>query len=157
MPRVLKTIRIFVVAGVFHLAALAQSPETPLRSILDPGVITTRQQVTPAGTQTVFAGRVYGLTFGKTDSEIYVLSGVSKTPLYQINWKENRIEKAYFKNRVFIKQPEREGRGDTAEYYAKEDKIILVGNLAQVDSKSKGKSIGKRLTIYNNGDKIFIE
>lgn len=71
--------------------------------------------------------------------------------------KDNRIEKAYFKNRVFIKQPEREGRGDEAEYYAKEDKIILVGNLAQVDSKSKGKSSGKRLTIYNNGDRIFIE
>ncbi|MBI1748169.1 MAG: LPS export ABC transporter periplasmic protein LptC [Acidobacteria bacterium] len=70
---------------------------------------------------------------------------------------DNRVEKAFFKNRVFIKQPEREGRGDEAEYYAKEDKIILVGNLAQVDSKSKGKSIGKRLTIFNNGDKIFIE
>ena len=70
---------------------------------------------------------------------------------------ENRVEKAYFKKRVTIKQPERQGHGDEAEYYASEDKIVLIGNLAEIDSKSKGKSIGKRLTIYNNGDKIFIE
>ncbi len=92
MDRILNTFRFLAVAGVFVAVASAQSPDVPMQSILDPGVVTTRQQITPAGTQTVFAGRVYGLAFGKTDSEIYVLSGVAKTPLYRINWKENRID-----------------------------------------------------------------
>jgi LPS export ABC transporter protein LptC/lipopolysaccharide transport protein LptA len=69
----------------------------------------------------------------------------------------NRVEKAILNGQVHIVQPEREGRGTHAEYYAVEDKIVLVGNLAHVDSKTKGKSSGKRLTFYNNGDRIFVE
>src|SRR5262245_47138235 len=80
---------------VVAVPALAQLPNSPVRSVLDPGVVTTRQQVTPAGTQTVFSGRVYGVAFGRTESEIYVLTGAEKSPLYQIDWKQNRIEKIF--------------------------------------------------------------
>ena len=34
------------------------------RGVTDPGVVTTRQAITPAGVQSVFDGRVYGITFG---------------------------------------------------------------------------------------------
>jgi len=87
-----RAVQVLFVAAALALCASAQSPTAPLRSILDPGVVTTRQQITPAGTQTVFAGRVYGVSFGKTDDEIYVLSGAGNSPLYEINWKQNRIE-----------------------------------------------------------------
>ena len=48
---------------------------SPSRAVTDPGVITTRQAITPAGVQSVFDGRVYGLTFGATDAELWVLTG----------------------------------------------------------------------------------
>jgi YVTN family beta-propeller protein len=91
----ISAVQIAFVAAALTISSSAQSPNLPLRSILDPGVVTTRQQVTPAGTQTVFAGRVYGVTFGKSDDEIYVLSGAEGSPLYQINWKENLVERIF--------------------------------------------------------------
>src|SRR5215831_6199970 len=90
-----RAVQIAFVAAALTISSSAQSPNLPLRTILDPGVVTTRQQITPAGTQTVFAGRVYGVTFGKSDDEIYVLSGAEGIPLYQINWKQNRIERIF--------------------------------------------------------------
>lgn len=58
------------------------------RSVPDPGVITTRQAITPAGTPTVFDGRVYGVAFGDSASEIWV-SNASK--LYKLDWNANRV------------------------------------------------------------------
>jgi hypothetical protein len=84
--------RILVFAALLTPGLLAQKPDAPARSVLDPGVITTRQQVTPAGVQTVFAGRAYGVAFGKTDSDIFVSGTTSKRPLFQINWPNNRID-----------------------------------------------------------------
>jgi YVTN family beta-propeller protein len=66
--------------------ALAQTLDKPLRSVEDPGVITTRQATTPAGVQTVFKGRVQGAVFGK-DGALWALS---RTHLYQLNWLENK-------------------------------------------------------------------
>jgi YVTN family beta-propeller protein len=93
--KALKAIEVLLVAVVLAVSGLAQSTNMPVRAVTDPGVVPTRQQITPAGTQTVFAGRVYGVTFGKTDDEIYVLSGAEKSPLYQIAWKQNRIERIF--------------------------------------------------------------
>lgn len=58
------------------------------RSVPDPGVITTRQAITPAGTPTVFDGRVYGVTFGETGAELWV-SNAAK--LSRLDWNANRI------------------------------------------------------------------
>ena len=62
---------------VFPLALPAQSPDKPLRSVTDPGVVTTRQAITPAGVQTVFDGRVYGVAFGATVSNGAVLMEIN--------------------------------------------------------------------------------
>lgn len=79
-------------------AASAQRPEAPVRSVLDPGVVTTRQQITPAGAQTVFAGRVYGVAFGAADADVYAVTNAARTPLYQINWRRNHLETAFADN-----------------------------------------------------------
>lgn len=66
----------------------AQTPDKPLRSVTDPGVITTRQAITPAGIPTVFDGRVHGVQFGTDSNEIWVLNAQR---LYKLNWRENKI------------------------------------------------------------------
>jgi YVTN family beta-propeller protein len=64
----------------------AQTIDRPVRAVEDPGVITTRQAISPAGVQTVFTGRVQGAVFGK-DGALWALS---RTHLYQLNWLENK-------------------------------------------------------------------
>lgn len=54
--------------------SVAQTAEKPVRAVTDPGVVTTRQTITPAGVQSVFDGRVYGVTFGAKANEIYALT-----------------------------------------------------------------------------------
>src|SRR5262252_6947145 len=41
------------------------------------GVITTQQKVSPAGTQTAFDARVYGVGFGTSSDEVWVLVGAA--------------------------------------------------------------------------------
>jgi len=69
-------------------ALAAQTVERPVRAVTDPGVVTTRQAITPAGVPTVFQGRVYGVAFGKDASEIWVLHA---SQLYRLAWRENRV------------------------------------------------------------------
>jgi YVTN family beta-propeller protein len=57
------------------------------RTVSDPGVITTRQAITPAGLQSVFNGRVYGVAFGKTSSELWVLHAGE---ISLVDWRENK-------------------------------------------------------------------
>jgi len=77
-------------SALFCLCAVA-SPQTvdkPVRAVTDPGVVTTRQAITPAGTPTVFQGRVYGVAFGANPSELWVLNA---TRVYRLDWKQNRV------------------------------------------------------------------
>jgi DNA-binding beta-propeller fold protein YncE len=57
------------------------------RAVPDPGVITTRQAITPAGVQSVFNGRVYGVAFGKTPNELWVLHSGEIT---LVDWRANK-------------------------------------------------------------------
>jgi hypothetical protein len=41
----------------------------------DPDVITTNQAITPTGVQSVFRGRVYGVTSGATPAEVRMPAG----------------------------------------------------------------------------------
>jgi len=50
------------------LAAHAQTPGAPVRAVSDPGVVPTRQAITPAGAQSVFVGKVQGAVFGATQT-----------------------------------------------------------------------------------------
>lgn len=70
------------------IALSAQSPERPVRAVTDPGVVTTRQAITPAGVPTVFQGKVHAVSFGSTPSQVWVLTA---THLYQLDWRENRV------------------------------------------------------------------
>ena len=71
-----------------------QEPARLPRSVTDPGVITTRQAITPAGVQTVFDGRVFGLTFGTTNDELWVLTRANRggADLFRLDWLQNRIQ-----------------------------------------------------------------
>ncbi len=66
----------------------AQTSSQPVRAVTDPGVVTTRQSITPAGVPNIFKGRVYGVTFGETSSEIFVLN---VNDLFQLDWRANKV------------------------------------------------------------------
>src|SRR5262245_22354340 len=73
------------------LLALLQGVEAPVpprREIADSGVIATNQQVTPAGVQSVFTDRVFGVRFGAKPGEIWVsIHGAA----YRLNWRDNAV------------------------------------------------------------------
>src|SRR5262249_50225601 len=74
-------------------ALLAQRPDQPVRSVTDPGVVTTRQTITPAGVQSVFDGRVYGLTFGDNDDDLWLLAqrNGGGANVFGLDWLQNRV------------------------------------------------------------------
>jgi YVTN family beta-propeller protein len=65
-----------------------QTVERPVRAVTDPGVVTTRQSITPAGVPTIFQGRVYGVSFGASASELWVLHA---SHVYRLDWRANRV------------------------------------------------------------------
>ncbi|MBL8241239.1 MAG: hypothetical protein JNM66_27700 [Bryobacterales bacterium] len=74
---------IFLCSGLLA----AQTVERPVRSVTDPGVVTTRQSITPAGVPSVFNGRVYGVHF-RTATEVQVLTSVG---VYRMDWRQNKV------------------------------------------------------------------
>lgn len=84
-------------AKIFHAclfvvlagSVIAQTgKEEPVRQVTDPGVVTTGQRVSPAGVQSVFPSRVYGVRFGKTADELHVLAA---NDVVHLNWKANAV------------------------------------------------------------------
>ncbi len=71
------------------VAALQQvPPPKPVRSVPDPGVIATEQQVTPAGVQTVFRGKVRSVRFGARSNELWV---AVPGHVYRMNWRADHV------------------------------------------------------------------
>jgi YVTN family beta-propeller protein len=66
----------------------AQTLEQPSRALTDPGVVTTRQAITPAGVPSIFQGRVYGIAWAGKSGELWVLHASN---VYRLDWKNNRI------------------------------------------------------------------
>src|SRR5882762_9742011 len=63
-------------------------PPNPLREIPDPGVIATTQRVVPAGVQSVFTNRAFGVRFGTRREELWVsIHGAA----YHLSWRENAV------------------------------------------------------------------
>ena len=63
-------------------------PPLPRRDISDPGTIATAQRVAPAGVQSVFTDRVFGVRFGTRPGEIWVsIHGAA----YHLGWRENAV------------------------------------------------------------------
>src|ERR1700688_2483765 len=73
--------------GILCFSLLPFAAWTQTRAVTDPGVITTRQAITPAGVPTVFDGRVYGVAFGEDASTIWVANA---SKIYQLDWRQNR-------------------------------------------------------------------
>jgi len=70
----------------------ADGDEAPVRSVSDPGVITTRQSITPAGIQAIFESRIFGVTFGATSAEVYVLAAPrSGLVIFKMDWQINKV------------------------------------------------------------------
>jgi len=91
--------KIFLCALLLWTACVvlsAQTPDKPSRAVTDPGIVTTRQTITPAGVQSIFDGRIYGVTFGANANEIFALTArgrVAGTNLLQLNWQSNQVLK----------------------------------------------------------------
>jgi YVTN family beta-propeller protein len=67
------------------------APKPPVRSVVDPGAIPTRQAITPAGIQMVFQGKVYGVTFGSSADTVYaVAAGSGGSLVFQLDWRANK-------------------------------------------------------------------
>ena len=83
----MKLLTIPVVVAIATITDTAAAQTLP-RTVPNPGVITTQQRVSPAGAQTVFDGRVYGVAFGTSSDELWVLGAGS---LFRLSWAENRV------------------------------------------------------------------
>ncbi len=66
----------------------AQEKSAPVRNVTDPGAVVTRQAITPAGVQSVFDGRVYGVAFGATPAVVWTLT---ETRIVALDWRANRV------------------------------------------------------------------
>ncbi len=62
--------------------------QKPVRSVSDPGVVTTRQSITPAGVPAIFSTKVHGVSFGRDASEVWVLTANS---IYRMDWRANKV------------------------------------------------------------------
>ncbi len=69
--------------------ALCQAPKAPVRAVTKPGVVTTRQSITPAGEQSIFSGRIYAVAFGNSNGTIYV--AVNSGAICKLDWRNNRV------------------------------------------------------------------
>lgn len=78
----------WIVGMAMSAAVFGQTVEQPARAVTDPGVVTTRQTITPAGVASIFQGRVSSMVFGADSREIWVLH---QTHLYRMDWVENRV------------------------------------------------------------------
>ena len=68
------------------------SAAAPVNSVVDPGVIPSRQAITPAGLQSIFESRVFGVAFGEKGESIYAaVLGQKGTNVYQIDLKTNQM------------------------------------------------------------------
>src|SRR5947208_1413279 len=74
--------------AVLALVQGVQVPAPPRREIPDPGAIATDQRVTPAGVQSVFTDRVFGVRFGAKPGEVWVsIHGAA----YRLGWRDNAV------------------------------------------------------------------
>jgi YVTN family beta-propeller protein len=64
----------------------------PVNSVVDPGIIPSRQAIIPAGLQSVFESRVNGIAFGENGDSVYAATlGQKGSHIYQIDLKSNQM------------------------------------------------------------------
>jgi YVTN family beta-propeller protein len=68
-------------------ASQRPAPPQPRRDVSDPGVIATEQRVSPAGVQSVFTDRVFGVRFGNPGEIWVTVHGAA----YRLAWQDNVV------------------------------------------------------------------
>ncbi|MFN0122646.1 MAG: alkaline phosphatase family protein [Blastocatellia bacterium] len=147
----MKLLQAIVLTFVFAFPILTQTPDKPLRSVTDPGVVTTRQTITPAGVQTVFDGRVYGVTFGASANEIYALTArgrVSQTNFIKLDWKANT---------VLQRIPLKENPGLQGVLFDAVGKQVLVSAALPEKEGTNPKAGQASPVVHPDGSQTFIE
>jgi len=76
------------ISAAARLVLTAQTASQPVRRVETPGVVTTRQTITPAGVPAVFDGRVYGVAFAPA-GDVFVLA---KKGFYRLDWSTNQVK-----------------------------------------------------------------
>jgi YVTN family beta-propeller protein len=72
--------------------AKPSSAPPPVASVVDPGIIPSRQAIAPAGLQSIFESRVNGVVFGENGDSIYAATvGQKGAHIYQIDLKTNQM------------------------------------------------------------------
>jgi YVTN family beta-propeller protein len=97
----------FIYHPLIASSASVQAAQQPIRDLSDPGVVPTRQVLTPAGMQSVFSGRLYGVAFDPSGDSVWVLT--PPCSVYQLNWKENKVERFYELGKGGIYKPGLQG------------------------------------------------
>jgi lipopolysaccharide export system protein LptA len=69
---------------------------------------------------------------------------------------QSRIDHALAHGGVTIVQPQRRASSDRAEYFPREDKVILTGNHPTILDEEKGTSTGRELTFFIRDDRILV-
>ncbi|MEX2262009.1 MAG: alkaline phosphatase family protein [Bryobacteraceae bacterium] len=73
---------------VCAICSFAQTADRPVRAVTDPGIVTTRQAITPAGVSSIFQGRVYGASWDQSGDRLWVLHA---SEVYGLDWRNNKI------------------------------------------------------------------
>jgi DNA-binding beta-propeller fold protein YncE len=96
----MKFFRVALLAASLAVAApgFSQAPKAGIRQITDPGVITTRQSITPAGVQSVMKGKIYGLAFAGSPDLLAVMTFDRTDPsqsgsLTLVDWRRSQIKR----------------------------------------------------------------
>jgi len=129
------------------LLALLQGVEAPVpprRAIADSGVIATNQQVTPAGVQSVFTDRVFGVRFGAKPGEIWVsIHGAA----YRLNWRDNAVlGSAAFDGRIWSRTATRTPDTASGPRIASAHAHAVVGRSIECLSSTTGRYTPLRIT-----------
>lgn len=113
---------------------ISQTLNQPARSVTDPGVITTRQAITPAGVPSIFQGRVYGVAWG-SESDLWVLHA---SDIYRLDWKQNMVKQRIAHG----------GSAGIQSLFADASGKVLAGNAV----RSGSGPVQARLSALNNGE-----
>jgi LPS export ABC transporter protein LptC len=70
---------------------------------------------------------------------------------------ESRVDRAIAQGGVLIEQPQRKANSERAEFFPRENRVLLSGNHPTIVDAVKGASTGRELTFFTRDDRILID
>jgi lipopolysaccharide export system protein LptA len=70
---------------------------------------------------------------------------------------EGRVDRAIAQGGVLIEQPQRRANSERAEFFPRENRVLLSGNRPTIVDAVKGASTGRELTFFTRDDRILID